>query len=109
MKPRMMSKAAMDHLFFHILDGFKTTNQGIQDLYAMGTISTAELADLLKKNSDRLVARIQEFKALEKLMCIFFAAMFSYMQIGCEDIEMRRVRRGVRIRKMHETEHPISL
>lgn len=107
MKPRMMSKAAMDHLFYHILDGFKTTNQGIQDLHNLGTINVHELADLLKKNSDRLVTRIQEFKTLEKLMCIFFAMMFGYFQISGEDLEMRRARR-VRTRRRHETENVIS-
>lgn len=108
MKPRMMSKSAMDHLFYHILDGFKTTNQGIQDLYAMGTITTHELADLLSKNSDRLVTRIQEFKALEKLVCIIFAVMFGYFQIVGGDLEMRRSRR-VRTRRRNETENVILL
>lgn len=103
-----MSKAAMDHLFYHILDGFKTSNKGIQDAYEMGIININELADLLKKNSDRLVARIQEFKAMEKLVCIFFALTFGYMQMGCEDLEMRRARR-VRGRRRQESENMISV
>lgn len=102
-----MSKAAMDHLFYHILDGFKTTNQGIQDMYSMGIINITELADLLKQNSDRLVKRIQEFKALEKLMCIFFAMTFAYFQISCADTEMLRARK-VRMRRRNETENVIE-
>lgn len=105
MKPRMMSKAAMDHLFYHILDGFAKTNQGIQDLYTMGSITVQELAELLRKNSDRLVQRIAEFRALEKLMCIAFAVLFGYMQITCEDLEMRRARRGVRARRRQKIEN----
>lgn len=103
MKPRMMSKAAMDLLFDHILDGFKTTHQGIQDLYTLGLISADELADLLKKNSDRLITRIHEFKAVQKLMCIVFAVMFGYYQVSGEDIEMRRARR-VRSRRRSDDE-----
>lgn len=32
MKPKMMSRDAMDRLFFHIIDGFKTSYQGILQL-----------------------------------------------------------------------------
>lgn len=106
MKPRMMSKQAMDHLFDHILDGFKTSHQGIQDLYTMGLINANDLADLLKKNSDRLITRIHEFKAIQKLMCILFAVMFGYCQITGEDLEMRRARR-VRTRRRNERENVI--
>jgi hypothetical protein len=49
MKPRMMSKAAMDQLFFHILDGFKTSYEGIHQLADKGIITSEELTDLLAK------------------------------------------------------------
>jgi hypothetical protein len=106
MKQRMMSKRSMDYLFDHILDGFKSSHQGIQDLYTMGIISAEELRDLLQKNSERLIARIQEFKVMEKLMCIFFAVMFGYFQITGEDLEMRRARR-VRTRRRNESEEVV--
>jgi hypothetical protein len=96
MKPRMMSKQAMDLLFDHILDGFKSSHKGIVDLFDMGIISAHEKTDLLLKNSERLIQRIAEFKAMEKLLAIFFACLFGYMQITGEDLEMRRARRGSR-------------
>lgn len=93
MKPRMMSKQAMDHLFDHILGGHQSSHEGIIRAKATGLLSDQELTELLKKNSDRLIDRIREFKALQRLTCIFFAVMFGYMQIGCEDLEMRRAKR----------------
>lgn len=94
----------MDHLFDHILDGFKVSHQGIQDLDSMAIINATEMADLLKKNSDGLITRIHEFKALQKLMCIIFATMFGYFQIIGEDLEMRRARRVRVLRRRNETE-----
>lgn len=108
MKPRMMSKASMDLLFHHILDGFKVSFQGIEDLYSMGLISALEKAELLAKNSARLITRIQEFKAVEKLLCIFFACLFGYLQISGEDMEMRRARRVRGSRRRNETENVTS-
>jgi hypothetical protein len=103
----MMSKAAMDHLFDHILDGFKSSHKGIEDLYTMGLINADQLADLLKKNSDRLIIRIQEFKALQKLVCIIFAVMFGYFQVSGEDLEMRRSRRA-RSRRRNDSENILN-
>lgn len=103
MKPRMMSKPAMDHLFHHILDGHKTSYQGIEDLRKMQLIDEQSYADLLRKNAERLIERINEFKIVHRLTCIFFALMFGYLQIAGEDLEMRRARR-VRTRRRNETE-----
>lgn len=98
MKPRMMSKPAMDHLFDHILGGHETSFEGIKNLEAQGLVSPAEVTELLKKNEQRLIDRIKEFKAIHRLVCIFFACLFGYMQATGEDLEMRRSRPGVRIR-----------
>lgn len=103
MKPRMMSKPAMDHLFHHILDGHKSSHQGILNLQDQGLVNEQELAELLKKNNDRLIDRIKEFRIIHRLLCIFFAFAFGYFQISGEDLEMRRARR-VRSRRRNETE-----
>jgi hypothetical protein len=99
MKPKMMSKAAMDQLFFHILDGFKTSYEGIHQLYDRKIITAEEMGELLQKNSERLIERIHEFKIGQRLLAIFFAFMFGYLQINGEDLEMRRARRGGRTRR----------
>jgi hypothetical protein len=108
MKPRMMSKAAMDLLFDHILDGFKSTYEGINHAVQQGVITEDDKLDLLKKNSERLIRRIHEFKVGQKLICIFFALLLGYMQITGEDLEMRRSgRRSSRSgRRRNETEMP---
>ena len=108
MKPRMMSKPAMDHLFDHVLDGHARSFEGIENARAMQIIDEKTYVDLLKKNTERLIARIQEFKIVHRIVSIFFACLFAYMQIGCQDLEMRRARR-VRTRRRHETENVISI
>jgi hypothetical protein len=90
MKPRMMSKPAMDQLFHHILGGHASSHQGIVNLEQQGLVPEHEIKDLLKRNNERLIDRINEFKIIHKLTCIFFALMFGYMQISCEDLDMRR-------------------
>lgn len=97
MKPRMMSKPAMDHLFHHILDGFKSSHQGIQILQQRGLVSDQEIADLLKKNNDRLIERIKEFKIIHRLVCIVFAIAFGYFQLNDDGLEMRRTSTRIRI------------
>jgi hypothetical protein len=93
MKPRMMSKAAMDQLFFHILDGFKSSHEGIHQLFDKGIINAQEKTELLQKNCERLISRVNEFKVGQKLLCIFFAALFGWMQITSDDQEMVRTGR----------------
>jgi hypothetical protein len=97
MKPRMMSKNSMDYLFHHILGGHESSHKSIELARATGLLNDDQVADLLRKNSDRLIDRIKEFKVLHKLVCVFFALLFGYMQISCEDLEMRRAGR-VRVR-----------
>lgn len=110
MKPRMMSRAAMSHLFDHVLDGHAKTYEGINNLKAMNLIDEKSYVDLLQKNAERLIQRIIEFKLIHRLVCIFFAGLFLYMQINCEDLEMRRARRGVRSgRRRNESEVPLKL
>jgi hypothetical protein len=106
MKPRMMSKQAMDLLFDHILDGFEGSYKGIENLEQQGLVSENEIHELLKKNSERLIDRVKEFKLMQKLTCIFFACMFGWLQISGEDLEMRRGRSG---RRKDKSEMPVYL
>lgn len=108
MKAQMMSKAAMDHLFDHIIDGHRSSHEGIEKLEQYGLATDQEVRDLLKKNNVRLIERIKEFKIMHKLTCIAFAYLFGYFQISGEDLEMRRSRR-VRTRRKQEYENVISL
>ena len=103
----MMSKRSMDYLFDHILDGFKTSHLGILNLQKQRIIADDEIADLIQKNSERLIERIREFRIHEKIFGLFFAMLFTYMQISGQDLEMRRTQR-MRIRKRNETEQPIT-
>lgn len=90
MKAKMYSEKAHSDLFHHIIDGFETTFEGIQKAHETQVISDQELTEFLKKNSTRLIERIREFKIMNGLISIFFAGMFCLMQVGGEDLEMRR-------------------
>jgi hypothetical protein len=104
MKPTMMSKKAMDHLFDHILDGHASSHQGIVNLEKQGLVPEEQIRDLLKQNNERLIDRIKEFKLVYKLVCIFFALMFGYMQVSGDDIERARRSRKGRGRRKNEYE-----
>ena len=94
MKPKMMSKNSLEYLFHHILDGFKTSHEGIIKLEQSHLVSDEEIHELIRKNSERLIDRIREFRLTEKLTCIFFALLFGWMQINGDDLEMRRTTRA---------------
>lgn len=99
-----VSKRSLDYLVDHILGGYKSSHEGIVYAKNKGLLTAEEVADLLAKNGERLISRIIEFKLAERLMGVFFAALFGYMQFTCEDLEMRRTRNGVRMRRRQETE-----
>jgi hypothetical protein len=103
MKAQMLSKEKMDHLFNHILDGFKSSAQGLLFLKRDRLISDQEYTDLLEKNAQRVIERIEEFKISNRLMSVFFACLFLYMQVSDEGLDMRRSRR-TRSRRRNETE-----
>jgi hypothetical protein len=92
MKPKMYSAEANSMLHHHIIDGFETSHKGIQILKKEGLIREEEYTLLLEKNIERLIDRVKEFRLMERLVCIFFAALFTYMQIAADDLDM--VRRG---------------
>jgi hypothetical protein len=98
----MMSRQAVDHLFHHILDGFKTSHEGILNLEREQLVSDEEIRELIEKNCDRLIDRVREFRVTEKILAVGFACMFGWLQISGEDLEMRRAKRMRARRKTEE-------
>ncbi len=94
MKQTMLSKKNASYLFDHILDGFRSSHEGIEKLYNQKLIDDHELVELLEKNSTRLIERIKEFKFVNQLVSVFFAVLFMYMQTSGDDLEMRRPARA---------------
>lgn len=103
----MMSKQSMLHLFHHILGGFEKSHEGILNLEEHRLVPDDEVADLIRKNSERLIERIREFRLHEKLFGVFFACLFSWMQATGEDLEMRRSARA-RTKRKEESKNVIS-
>jgi hypothetical protein len=92
----MMSKNSMDYLFHHILGGHESSHKAIAQAREHGLLTDDQVAELLRKNSDRLIDRIKEFKIVHKLVCICFALMFGYMQMSDDGLDMRRTSTRVR-------------
>lgn len=103
MKPKMMSKRQMNYLFDHILDGFRSSHEGIVNLQRQGLATEEDVAVLVKKNSERLIERIAEFRLHEKIFGLLFACLFYWLQVSNQDLEMRRAKR-LRLRRRNETE-----
>lgn len=97
----MLSRARASYLFDHILDGFSSSQRGIEQLKEKGLINEQQYTELLEKNARRLIDRIAEFKILQRLLSLFFACLFTWMQITGDDMEMRRARR-LRLRERTE-------
>jgi hypothetical protein len=95
-REKMYSKESNDYLHFHIIDGVISSHQGIKNLKAEGIITETEYTTLLEKNIERLIDRIKEFRILERMVCIFFAMLFGYMQVMADDLEMVRAGRTAR-------------
>jgi len=103
MKARILNRKPLDYLFHHILAGFASSYNGVRTIFADEVIDKDEYIELLEKNCDRLIERIKQFEVAQKITCLTFAVLFSYMQVNGEDLERRgRGRRGGRRR--NETE-----
>ena len=92
---KTIPKEKADYLFDHILDGFVKSHEGLEFLLREGMIDQEEYTLMLRKNAVRVIDRIHEFK--NKVLSIFFAGLFSYMQVQGADLEMRRPVRTGRI------------
>lgn len=102
-----VSKRSLDYLIDHILGGYRSSHEGIVYAKKKGLLTAEEVADLLAKNGERLISRIIEFKIVERTMCIFFALLFGFMQITGNDLDMRRTRARVRVRRRTEQYQPL--
>ncbi len=106
MKATMLSKIKAAYLFDHVLDGFESSNKGLKNLKATGLVKEDEYTELMEKNAQRLIDRIKEFKIAQKLVSVFFAIMFLWLQVTDQDLEMRRAKR-TRVRRRTESENVI--
>lgn len=86
----MLSRENATYLFDHVLDGFESSHRGIEELRRSGLIDQSEYTDLLEKNTVRLIDRIKEFKICQRLTCILFACVFTWMQVAGEDMAIRK-------------------
>lgn len=103
MKEKMYSKQSNTYLHTHIIDQFSASHKGLKVLLQEGHIDEHEYTSLLEKNSERLITRIREFRIAEKITCVLFAMLFTWMQVSDEDLDMRRARR-MRVRRRGEVE-----
>ncbi len=102
----MLSKRKVEMLFHHILDGFKSSAEGLLFLKRDHLIDEKEYIDLLEKNAHRLIERIEEFKISNRILAIGFAVLFTWMQVNDMGLDMRRTRRS-RLRRRNEIENVI--
>ena len=88
MKTRtILNPKKIDLLFDHIIGGYVCSRKGIAMLKHEGHIKTLEdYIELVDKNQDRLIARIKEFRIVNRLLSVIFAFLFSYMQVNGDDL-----------------------
>jgi hypothetical protein len=103
MKATMLSRKKVELLFHHILDGFKSSAEGLLFLKRDHLIDEKEYIELLEKNAHRLIERIEEFKMTNRIVAIGFAMLFTWMQVSDQGLDMRRTSR-TRTRRRNETE-----
>ncbi|MCZ8021189.1 MAG: hypothetical protein O9302_00225 [Cyclobacteriaceae bacterium] len=89
-KARILNRKSIDQLFFHIIDGFKSSHDGLKFIKAEHVITESEYLELLEKNAERLIERIRDFRIANKILSLFFACLFGYMQMQTGELEMRR-------------------
>lgn len=88
---RILNKSQITYLFTHVLDGFFASAAGALQLRKNNILkSDGELLDLLMRNEGRLRARIREFRLANRVMCVLFAALFSFYQVTGQDFDMRK-------------------
>ena len=96
-----MDRTSIEYLFYHILDGFKSSHEGLKFLRQDGILNEQEYNEQMVKNADRLVERIEQFKVGTKILSLIFVALFTWLQIS-PDHNMDNLRRGRRSRRRNE-------
>jgi hypothetical protein len=105
-RARILNKSQIDYLFDHILGRFETSKKHIENALATKLISKAEADSMQVINADTLIKRIKDFRIVNRLLSVAFAILFSYMQVGGDDVDARRPSR-TRTRRRNETEQII--
>lgn len=101
--PKIISRKKVEHLLYHVVDGFACSQKGIIKLYNDGIITAKEYNDLMAKNLTRLQERIHEFRVVEKMLSLLFACLFTFMAFTSNDGDLyRRGRSGRRARRRDE-------
>jgi hypothetical protein len=108
MKTRtILNPKKIDYLMYHLVDGFEVTRRGLKQTLMQGAITLDEYHALVELNQDRLIARIKDFRIVNKLLSLVFAFLFSYMQINGDDMDVRRPQR-TRGRRRNDAEQILN-
>ena len=91
-KQRVLYTAQTNYLFDHILGGFEGNVKGLQSIRNK-LLTEEEYTELLEKAATHLINRIREYKIMNGLVSIFFAVLFTTLQITGNVLDMRRVSR----------------
>lgn len=107
MKGKMYSEKSHVYLQKNLLDASFNNHQNIKNLRRSDIIQDDEYITLLEKNMEWLIQKIKEFRIAEKIVCVFFALLFGYMQINSDDsIERARRSRSRSGRRKNEYVNP---
>lgn len=108
MKTRtILNPKKIDYLMYHLVDGFEVTRRGLKQTLMQGAITLDEYHALVELNQDRLIARIKEFRIVNKLLSMAFAVLFAWAQINGDELDMRRSSR-TRSRRRNESEQILN-
>jgi hypothetical protein len=86
MKAKMYSAKSNTRLH-KMIDEFFTSNEGIDGLRARAVVKDEEYIKLVQRNIAFFYSRIKEFRLAEKMLSIFFAFLFTWMQVNGDDVE----------------------
>jgi hypothetical protein len=107
MKAKMYSANSNTRLH-KTIDEFYVSNEGIKNLRKTDIIHDEEFMSMVQKNIEVFMVKIKEFRLAEKMTCIFFAALFLWLQVNADDLDIQRKGRRSRSRgrRRNETENP---
>lgn len=88
----------MDYLLHHLVDGYSARQEGLGQLLQNGLIDSQEFVTLTGKNLEEFRKKLHEWRVTERLACVAFAALFTFMALmpNDDDLQRRARRRGKR-------------
>lgn len=101
---KIISRQKVRHMQHHIVDGYISSQQGINALYKRKLIDLKEYMQLMDLNLARFTERLHEWRVTEKMLSIFFAALFSFMAFTANDGDLYRRGRTARKGRRKDTE-----